>query len=139
MDKKTRSANIDELFSEKCFNSVNYEHDELAIISDVNITDVTKYCMNALNCNNNDSTCIVHTHYVTHDQVQCAINIKLRKSDCIDGMFSDNFKNGTTKLIIYISLLFSSMLTHRVAPGGLLLSKLAGAPNRGGLGGLNPP
>ena len=38
-------------------------------------------------------------------------------------MLSDNFKNGTIKLNISISLLFSSMLTHGVAPGGLLLSK----------------
>ena len=97
----------------------------MAIISDANTIDITKYCMNVASCNNTDSTCIVHTHYVTHDQVQCAINkIKLGKSDCIDGMLSDNFKNGTIKLNIYISLLFSSMLTHGVAPGGLLLSKL---------------
>ena len=71
--------------------------------------------MNTASCN---STCIVHAHYVTHDQVQCAINkIKPRKSECIDGMLSDNFKNGTIQLNIYISLLFSSMLTHRAAPG----------------------
>ena len=30
--------------------------------------------------------------------------------------------------LIYISLLFSAMLTHGVAPGGLLLSKLVGIP-----------
>ena len=101
----------------------------MAIISDVNITDITKYCMNAASCNNNDSACIVLTHnYVTHDQVQRAIyKIKLGKSDCIDGMLSDNFKNGTTKLNIYISFLFN-LLTHGVAPAGSLLSKLAPIP-----------
>ena len=132
MDKKTGSANIVELFSEKyceLYNSVSYEHEQLAIISDANTIDITKYCMNVASCNNTDSTCIVHTHYVTHDQVQCAINkIKLGKSDCIDGMLSDNFKNGIIKLNIYISLLFSAMLTHGVAPGGLLLSKLVPIP-----------
>ena len=47
--------------------------------------DITMYCMNARTCNDSDN--IVHTHYVTHDQVQCAINkIKPGKSDCIDGM-----------------------------------------------------
>ena len=30
------------------------------------------YCMNARTCNDSDN--IVHTHYITHDQVQCAIN-----------------------------------------------------------------
>ena len=43
-------------------------------------------------------------------------------------MLSDNFKNGTTKLNIYMSLLLSAMLTHGVAPGGLLLSKLVPIP-----------
>ena len=53
--------------------------------------------------------------------------IKLGKSDCIDGMLSDNFKNGTTKLNIYISFFFN-LLTYGVAPAGLLLSKLAPIP-----------
>ena len=45
--------------------------------------DITMYCTNARTCNDSDN--IVHTHYVTHDQVQCAINkIKPGKSDCID-------------------------------------------------------
>ena len=39
-------------------------------------------------------------------------------------MLSDNLKNGTKKLNIYISLLFICMLIHGTAPGGLLLLKL---------------
>ena len=59
--------------------------------------------MNAASCNNNDSACIVHTHYVTHDQVQRAINkIKLGKSVCFDGMLLDNFKNRTIVVKYYI-------------------------------------
>ena len=83
------------------------------------------YCMNDTSCIKNDN--IVHTHCVTHDQVQCAINkIKPGKSDCIDGMLSDNLKNGTKKLNIHIhvSLLFTCMLIYGIAPGGPLLSKL---------------
>ena len=37
-------------------------------------------------------------------------------------IFSDNFINGTELLFSYISMLFSMMLTHGVAPQGLLLS-----------------
>ena len=89
--------------------------------------DITMYCMNARTCNDSDN--IVHTHYVTHDQVQCAINkIKPGKSDCIDGMLSDNFKNGTPRLNICISLLFTAMLVHGIAPGALLLSTLVPIP-----------
>ena len=55
--------------------------------------------------------------------VQSAINkIKPGKSDCIDGMFSDNLTNGTLKLSMFISVLFSAMLIYGVAPGGVLLS-----------------
>ena len=55
-------------------------------------------------------------------------------------MLSDNFRNGTTKLNIYISLLLSSMLIHgvrhsldelpegQITPGGLLLSNLVLIP-----------
>ena len=44
--------------------------------------------------------------------------------DCIDGLSSDNFINGTELLFSYISMLFNMMLTHDVAPQGLLLSTL---------------
>ena len=43
MDEKTGSANIAELFSEKyceLYNSVSYEHEQLAIISDANTIDI---------------------------------------------------------------------------------------------------
>ena len=73
--------------------------------------------MNAHTCRDSDN--IVHTHYVTHEQVQCAINkIKLGKSDCIEGMLSNNLQYETLKLKICISLLFTAMLNHGIAPGG---------------------
>ena len=50
--------------------------------------------------------------------------MKFNKNDCIDGLSSDNFNNGTQLLNVYISLLFSSMLKHGTAPAGLLLSTL---------------
>ena len=130
IDKKTGSESIAELFSEKyreLYNSVSYELEQMATISNDNKSDITMYCMNDTRCIENDN--IVHTHCVTHDQVQCAVNkIKPGKSDCIDGMLSDHLKNGTKKLNIYISLLFTCMLIHGTAPGGLLLSKLVTIP-----------
>ena len=61
--------------------------------------------------------------------VQCAINkIKSGKSDCTDGMLSDNLTKGTLNLNMFISVLFSAMLIHGVAPGGLLLSTLVPIP-----------
>ena len=84
--------------------------------------------------NEHNSTCtvnesITHTHSVTPDMVQSAINkIKPGKSYCTDGMLSDNLTNGTLRLNMFISVLFSAMLIHGVAPGGLLLSTLVPIP-----------
>ena len=43
-------------------------------------------------------------------------------------MLSDNLMNGNLKLNMFISELFSAMLIHGVAPGGLLLSTLVPIP-----------
>ena len=78
--------------------------------------------------NEHNSTCtvnesITHTNSVTSDMVQIAINkIKPGKSDCTEGMLSDNLTNETLILNMFISVLFSAMLIHGVAPCGLLLS-----------------
>ena len=67
----------------------------------------------------------IHTHSIYVKLVSNAIiHLKLDKNDCIDGLSSDNFKNHTHFLNVYISLLFPSMLVHGTAPAGLLLSTL---------------
>ena len=72
---------------------------------------------------------ITHTHSVTPDMAPSAINkIKPGKSDCTDGMLSDNLSNGTLKLSMFISVLFSATLIDGVSPGGLLLSTLVSIP-----------
>ena len=50
------------------------------------------------------------------------------KSDSIEQLSSDNFKNGTHMLNVYISLLFTCMLTHGIPPSGLLLSTIIPIP-----------
>ena len=58
--------------------------------------------------------------YVEH--VSNAItHLKSEKSDNFEGLTSDNFRNGTHLLNVYMSLLFSIMLSHGTAPAGLLL------------------
>ena len=42
--------------------------------------------------------------------------IKSSKSDCTDQLFSDHFINGTLRFFTLISLLFTCMLSHGVAP-----------------------
>ena len=50
--------------------------------------------------------------------------LKSGKSDCVDSMMSDNLLYGTNRLFLYIACLFTTMLCHRIAPTGFLLSKL---------------
>ena len=132
MDNVNGSEQIVKIFSDKyceLYNSVGYGNLQLANIISDNTVDVIMYCMNEHNptCTVNES--ITHTHSVTPDMVQSAINkIKPGKSDCTDGMLSDNLMNGTLKLNMFISELFSAMLIHGVAPGGLLLSTLVPIP-----------
>ena len=75
MDKKTGSANIAELFSEKyceLYNSVSYEHEQLAIISDANTIDITKYCMNVASCNNTDLVHVLFIHIMLR-MTRCSV------------------------------------------------------------------
>ena len=68
---------------------------------------------------------IIHTHSITVQQIKCAISkLKLGKSDSIEQLSSENFKNGTHMLNIYISLLFTCMFTHGMPPSGFLLSTI---------------
>ena len=67
----------------------------------------------------------IHTHSIYVELVSNSINHpKLDKNDCVDGLTSNNLKNGTHLLNVYISLLFSIILVHGTAPVGLLLSTL---------------
>ena len=132
MDDVISSEQIAKIFSDKyceLYNSVSYENLQLANIISDNTVDVKMYCMTEHNFTCTIIKSITHTHSVTPDMVQSAINkIKPGKSDCTDGMLSDNLTKGTLKLNMFISVLFSAMLIHGVAPGGLLLSTLVPIP-----------
>ena len=80
--------------------------------------DVEIFCVNSI-----DDTLYKHTHKISLAEVQAAVQkLKVGKFDCVDGFVSDNLKKGTECLYEIIALLFSTMLTHGVAPAGLLLS-----------------
>ena len=88
MDNVTGSEQIVKIFSDKyceLYKSVGYENLQLGNIISDHTVDVKMYCMNKhkSTCTINES--ITHTHSVTPDMVQSAINkIKPGKSDCTD-------------------------------------------------------
>ena len=126
IDNINGEVQISTLFANKyndLYNSVKYEQEYMSHLFDQNSHDIVKYCINDAH------DTIVHTHVITVDDVKYAIKkLKPAKADCIDGMFSDNLKHGTHSLFKYISLLFSVMLSHGIAPEGLLLSTLVPIP-----------
>ena len=83
--------------------------------------------MNVLNndicdkcCNN---TCIEHNINVS-DIVTSVNQLKADKHDGSTNFYTDHIKNGTHKLYVYISLLFSSMIKHNSVPEEMLMSTL---------------
>ena len=67
----------------------------------------------------------LHTHDITVEHVTNAItHLMSEKNDNFESLSSDNFKNGTHYINVYLSLLFSTMLSHSTTPAGLLLSTL---------------
>ena len=89
-----------------------------------NEEDIITQC--DVNFKDDDNDAYTHTHVITVAHVKSAM--KSGKSDCIDGILSDNFKEGTDILYTLISLPFSSMLMHGVPPAGLLMSSLVPIP-----------
>ena len=121
MGNVTSNENILELFAGKycdLYNPVSFSDDELEVILNENAYDVQVKCIDDIVTVISDNYIYIHTHFIYVELVSNAINhLKLDKNNCGDGLSSNNFKNGTQLLNVYISLLFSSMLVH----GTLLL------------------
>ena len=96
MDNVTGNENISELLAGKfrnLYNSISFNEDELEVILNKNACDVQVKCTNDIV--NSISDNYIHTHSIYVELVSNAINhLKLYKNDCIDGLSSDNFKNG---------------------------------------------
>ena len=125
MDTVVGDKNITELFGYKyevLYNSVSYDKDESLTLQKENDCNIELYCIDNVN---HKSSNHIHTHDITVEHVTNAItHLKSEKNDNFECLFSDNFKNGTHLLNVYIYLLFSTMLSHGTAPAGLLLSTL---------------
>ena len=108
-------ANITELFGYKydeLYNSVSYDTDEFLTLQKENDCNIELYCIDNVNHKSNNH---IHTHDITVEHVTNAItHLKSEKNDNFEDLSSDNFKNGTHLLNVYISLLFSTISYHTV-------------------------
>lgn len=130
VDNITGDDNIAHLFAMKyneLYSSVKYDDTDLTTMLGNNDTDVRVHCLQ--NNNIDDTGLFTHTHVITVEHVQFAINkLKSGKSDSIDELLSDNLKNGTHLLSMYISHLLNCMLVHGVAPDDFSLSTIVPIP-----------
>ena len=115
----TQSHYCTELYTikyEELYNSVRYGEQSFSSIISESTDDIKSQCI----VSDVDSDCdIIHTHSITVQQIKCAISkMQSGKSDSIEQLSSDNFKNGTHMLNVYISLLFTCMLTHGITRQG---------------------
>ena len=125
VDAAIGTDNIISLFANKynaLYNYVCFEYNEMSNMRKDTRDDIDKYYIKQ-----EDDEIFAHTHNISIDDVRLAIKKKCI-SDCIDGIFSDTFINGTELLFSYISMLFRMMLTHGVAPQDVLLSTLVPIP-----------
>ena len=128
MDTFVGDKNITELFGHKydeLYNSVSYDKDEFLTLQKENDYNIELYCIDNVYHKSSNHIHTLHTHDITVEHVTNAItHLKSEKNDNFEGLTSDNIKNGTHLLNVYISLLFSTMLSYGTAPAGLLLSTL---------------
>ena len=119
---------ISELFANKyrrLYNSVSYSQNEMDdILKDIDI----KYCSNN-KCDGVCSANCICRHALTVGNIEYAIrSIKHGKSDGNQGLTTDHLKHGSHKLRVYISLLFTAMLSHGYIPKAMLLSTIVAIP-----------
>ena len=123
VDSSTGKVPIANLFKEKydnLYNSVSYnETDMLRLLSDID------YKIDSVCCKDK----CYHSHCCTVDIVtKCISNLNHGKMDGNKGHSTDHLIHGTRKLNTYLSLLFTSMLTHAATPYDMLLSTIIPIP-----------
>ena len=103
----------DKLFAEKyelLYNSVKYKNDEFNKLVYDNTCDITNECIHTDEHYTSQSVINKHTHAISVEHVHYAISkLKSEKSDCVENLCSDNFKNGTERFTVLLSFLLSSM------------------------------
>ena len=108
---------ISDVFIDKyknLYNSVSFDSNDM----DSLLTKVDKLI--------NEDCNVDHTNSVikVNDVIEAISQIKHGKKDGYSLIYTDHFINGTNKLYIMLSLLFSSMIVHGFSPDGLNISTI---------------
>jgi len=109
---------------EHLYNCVSYDARQMATLKDELCQNIEKH-----DGSRYDGTEVCKEHTITFNDVsECVKLLNRGKHDGHRGHFSDHIMNGTTRLYVYLALLFDSMVSHGHVPQYLLLSTLVPIP-----------
>ena len=93
------------------YNSVPYDTEEMKRIESEVLSRVQR--------GSDNNYCIT-----VQDVLNAVTHLKLGKSDGSEGLFSDHFINGTRKLYVFLSILFTLFLCHGFSPDSMILGTI---------------
>ena len=118
VDGNDDSESIANMSSDKysmLYNSVPYNREEMRRIESEVLSRVER--------------CSDHSYCITVQDVMNAVtHLKLCKSDGSEGLFSDHFMNGTRKLYVYSSILFTLFLCYGFSSDTMILGTMIPIP-----------
>ena len=126
VDDVQGSDDISKLFLTKyneLFNSVSYDQDGMNSLKTIIDSRVAEYGGNEKHC--------FDDHIINVSQVlENIVFMKSNKHDGGVGHYSDHIIQGTRRLHVYLSLLFTSMISHGFPPLGMCISTLVPIPKK---------
>ena len=121
VDGAQTGEKLSQIFSRKydrLYNSVSYDETDMSLLQD----DISKSVSSHLH--DSGPGCICKRGVSVNLVEQAMAKIKFGKTDANNGCDSNHFKNGTDKLNVYFSLLFTAMLTHNYVPCSMMTSTI---------------
>ena len=118
VDGNDDCESIANIFSDKysmLYNSVPYDTEEMKRIESEVLSRVQR-------CSDNNY-CIT-----VQDVMNAVTHLKIGKSDGSEGLFSDYFINGTRRLYVFLSILFTVFLCHGFSPDSMILGTMIPIP-----------
>ena len=129
IDNSHGNQEIADMFANKfsnLYNSVSYDHDKMLLLKS-RISDSIKHrCESGVKCTN-------HVRHITVKDIQSSVKqLKCDKKDGTVNMYTNHVINGTNRLFVLLSLLFTAMLLHGYCPLYMLYGTMTPIPKVNG-------
>jgi hypothetical protein len=128
IDDTNGSQNIANLFASKfsqLYNSVSYDHSNMLELKSCVSDDIKHKCKSS-QCS---TKCTHHIKCITVDDVKRGIKqLKHDKKDGTMNLYTNHLINGTDRLFVMLSLLFTAILVHGFCPDSMLYGTMTPIP-----------